>query len=146
MTMTYYAKSPDKDGTQETVQAHLKAVKALAGEYGRAWGEEKTAELCGLFHDFGKYSLAFQNVLKGTEIGIDHAICGAAFLFFYQTGFLFDFYLLLMFSIPFFRKTPDACCQRFLLFSSHRRSIQDFRITSSGSIRRSTLDSSGGIP
>ena len=84
MAMTYYAKSPDKDGTQETVQAHLQAVKTLAGEYGRAWGEEKTAELCGLFHDFGKYSPAFQNVLKGAQTGIDHAICGAAFLYFYQ--------------------------------------------------------------
>ena len=84
MTMEYYAKSPDKDGIQETVQAHLQAVKTLAGEYGRVWGEEKAAELCGLFHDFGKYSLAFQNVLKGAQTGIDHAICGAAFLYFYQ--------------------------------------------------------------
>ena len=36
MTMAYYAKSPDKDGIQETVQAHLHAVKTLAstGEFG----------------------------------------------------------------------------------------------------------------
>lgn len=82
--MVYYAKSPEKDGSQETVQTHLQVVKNLAGEYGKAFGAEKSAELCGLFHDFGKYSPTFQNVLKRTQTGVDHAICGAAFLYFYQ--------------------------------------------------------------
>ena len=61
--MVYYAKSPEKDGSQETVQTHLQVVKNLAGEYGKAFGAEKSAELCGLFHDFGKYSPTFQNGL-----------------------------------------------------------------------------------
>lgn len=80
--MVYYAKSPEKDGSQETVQTHLQVVKNLAGEYGKAFGAEKSAELCGLFHDFGKYSPTFQNVLKRTQTGVDHAICGAAFCIF----------------------------------------------------------------
>ena len=29
--MVYYAKSPEKDGSQETVQTHLQVVKNLAG-------------------------------------------------------------------------------------------------------------------
>lgn len=33
-----------------------------------------------MLHDFGKYSKAFQDVLKGTRFHIDHAICGAAVL------------------------------------------------------------------
>ena len=79
--MTYYAKSPQQDGRQETVQAHAQAVKALAHTYGKSFGAEIPAELCGLFHDFGKYSSAFQKVLQGTRTGVDHAIGGAAFLY-----------------------------------------------------------------
>lgn len=41
--MVYYAKSPEKDGSQETVQTHLQVVKNLAGEYGKAFGAEKSA-------------------------------------------------------------------------------------------------------
>ncbi len=79
--MTYYAKSSRKDGTQETVHKHSQTVEFLARTYGRAFGEEIMAGLCGLFHDFGKYSWAFQKVLQGMQTGVDHAICGAAFLY-----------------------------------------------------------------
>ena len=75
--MTYYAKSPQKDGTQETVQNHLYKVKKLAGKYGLVFGAETSASLCGIFHDFGKYSPSFQKVLQGTQTNIDHAISGA---------------------------------------------------------------------
>lgn len=81
---TYYAKSQRKDGTQETVQQHLQAVETLASTYGKSFGQEISAGLCGLFHDFGKYSPDFQNVLRGTQTGIDHAVSGAAFLYFYR--------------------------------------------------------------
>ena len=79
--MTFYAKSPRKDGTRETVQEHLRTVEQLAGTYGSAFGQAGSAKLCGLFHDFGKYSTAFQNVLSGTQTDIDHAVCGALLLF-----------------------------------------------------------------
>ena len=61
--MTYYAKSPQQDGAQETVREHLQRVEALAQTYGKSFGAEIPA---GLFHDFGKYSAAFQKVLQGT--------------------------------------------------------------------------------
>lgn len=80
----YYAKSQRKDGTQETVQEHLQAVETLASTYGKSFGQEIPAGLCGLLHDFGKYSPDFQNVLKGTQTGIDHAVSGAAFLYYRQ--------------------------------------------------------------
>ena len=78
--MIYYAKSPQKDGTQETVKEHLQIVAFLAQKYGKAFSAEIPAGLCGLFHDFGKYSPDFQKVLQGTKSGVDHAISGAAFL------------------------------------------------------------------
>ena len=82
--MTYYAKSSQPDGAQETVRQHLQCVEILAQTYGRTFGAEIPAGLCGLFHDFGKYSAAFQKVLQGTQAGIDHAIGGAAFLYGFQ--------------------------------------------------------------
>ena len=78
--MTYYAKSPQQDGAQETVREHLQRVEALAQTYGKSFGAEIPAGLFGLFHDFGKYSAAFQKVLQGTQAGVDQAIGGAAFL------------------------------------------------------------------
>ena len=77
----YYAKSPQKGGTQETVREHLQAVETLAQTYGESFGAGTPAGLCGLIHDFGKYSAAFQKVLLGTQTGVDHAIGGAAFLY-----------------------------------------------------------------
>ena len=82
--MTYYAKSPQPDGTQKTVRTHLQEVEFLSGKYGKAFDAEIPARLCGLLHDFGKYSPTFQDVLTGKCSGIDHAIGGAAFLYLLQ--------------------------------------------------------------
>ena len=86
IAVIYYAKSSQKDGTGETVREHLQAVETLARIYGKAFDAEIPADLCGLFHDFGKYSAAFQKVLQGTQTGVDHATGGAAFLYLYQVG------------------------------------------------------------
>ena len=77
----YYAKSKRKDGTQEFVNKHLEKVSEKAGVFGEQIGSRKTAELCGKLHDFGKYSKSFQDVLEGKRTHIDHALCGAAFLY-----------------------------------------------------------------
>ena len=78
--MEYYAKSPNSQRHRETVKEHLQNVAALAREYGEPLGLGEAAELAGRIHDFGKYSSAFQDVLKGLRTGIDHAIGGACFL------------------------------------------------------------------
>lgn len=78
--MEYYAKSKNPQGHQETVKEHLQDVAALAREYGEPLGLGEAAELAGQIHDFGKYSSAFQDVLRGLRTGIDHAIGGACFL------------------------------------------------------------------
>lgn len=77
----YYAKSKRKDGTQAFVKEHLEEVSEKAGVFGEQIGSRKTAELCGKLHDFGKYSRSFQDVLEGKRTHIDHALCGAAFIY-----------------------------------------------------------------
>mgnify|MGYP000967208241 CR=1 FL=1 len=78
--MIYYAKSPNPQGYQQTVKEHLLAVAELAQKFGTPMGLATAAELAGQTHDFGKYSQAFQEVLSGTRIGIDHAMGGACYL------------------------------------------------------------------
>ena len=78
--MVYYAKSADKSGDQVTNQKHLKDVSELARQFGEEIYMPSFAWIAGLLHDFGKYSLAFQNVLRGTATNVDHAICAAVYL------------------------------------------------------------------
>ena len=80
MQQEYYAKSQASDGHQLTVQEHLKSVSELASDYGAEFGCRAAAALAGQFHDFGKYSDSFQDLLDGRASKIDHAICGAAYL------------------------------------------------------------------
>lgn len=80
MKPEYYAKSRAVDGHQLTVKEHLKEVSELAFNYGDEFGCGEIAALAGQFHDFGKYSDSFQDLLNGRTSKIDHAICGAAFL------------------------------------------------------------------
>lgn len=75
----YYAKT-SRSGSPDTVREHLSKVSRLAEEYGAVFSQGIQAKLGGLLHDFGKYADNFQDVLKGTRTGIDHAICGAVFL------------------------------------------------------------------
>ena len=77
----YYAKSKREDGTQELLRNHLEKVSEMAGVFGEQIGSRKIAELCGKLHDFGKYSESFKGVLEKKYTHIDHALCGAAFLY-----------------------------------------------------------------
>ena len=79
--MVYYAKSPHEGGNQVTNQMHLREVLTLARHFGNEIYMSSSAWIAGLLHDFGKYSQAFQDVLRGTEANIDHAICAAVYLF-----------------------------------------------------------------
>ena len=78
--MEYYAKSENSQGHQETGKEHLQKVAALAREYREALGLADAAKLWAHVHDFGKYTKASQDVLKGTRTGVDHAISSACFL------------------------------------------------------------------
>ena len=67
--MIYYAKSPNSQGYQQTVKEHLQAVAELAQKFGTPMGLATAAKLAGQTHDFGKYSQAFQEVLRGIRTG-----------------------------------------------------------------------------
>lgn len=78
--MIYYARSKNNNGEKETVKHHLKRTSELCGEYTAQFTSKEIGKYMGLFHDFGKYSEKFQNVLDGIEHNVDHAFAGAAFL------------------------------------------------------------------
>ena len=80
VNMIYYARSKNEQGEKETIKHHLKRTSELCGEYTSQFVSKEIGEYMGLFHDFGKYSEKFQNVLEGKEHNIDHAFAGAAFL------------------------------------------------------------------
>lgn len=87
MEKIYYAKSPQADGHQPFVKEHLEAVSKLAGHFGAVFGCQAEAMIAGKFHDFGKYSVLFQDgVLPGLRQHIDHAICGAEMLYLLKHG------------------------------------------------------------
>lgn len=77
----YYAKSRLKNGRQPTVLEHIQDVAAQAARFGSQFDREEEARAAGLFHDAGKYSDAFQMLLKGDLRNVDHAFASAALLY-----------------------------------------------------------------
>ena len=75
-----WAHSANDGGIWQSVEAHLKGTAALCAGYLRGLGCESAGRLLGDFHDFGKYSDRFQEVLHGREFRVDHAFPSAAFL------------------------------------------------------------------
>lgn len=73
--MTYIAHKIDKDNVQ-TVKAHLEGTAKLAKGYA-ADDFKELAYSIGLAHDIGKYSLAFQRRIKGSNERVEHSISGA---------------------------------------------------------------------
>lgn len=77
----YYAKSANAHHEKITVREHLERVSSLAGIFGQEIQMSNAAQIAGLFHDFGKYSPAFQGILTGTMQNVDHAFAGAVLLY-----------------------------------------------------------------
>lgn len=46
------------------LEEHLKATSVLAGSFAAEFGCSEWARLCGLWHDLGKYSEDFQNIIE----------------------------------------------------------------------------------
>lgn len=79
--MIYYARSQNDAGQPETAAHHLQRVAALCQKFCAPLGDEAAGEWMGLFHDLGKYSPLFQQVLAGRAQHVDHALPGAALLY-----------------------------------------------------------------
>lgn len=81
--MDYYAHTGlDRDRSDwQLLPDHLYNTAALAAERAAPLGLGHTAHMTGLFHDFGKYDPAFDRVLRGENIRVDHSTAGAALLY-----------------------------------------------------------------
>ncbi len=77
---TYFAHSENARGEKETLEVHLKKAASLSRQYATAFGEEMAGEWLGWFHDAGKASKMFQDVLKKKEHNVNHAAAGAFLL------------------------------------------------------------------
>ena len=75
----YYAHTngPDPEKWQ-LLEEHLKNVSDLAGNFAAAFGAEEWGRLAGLWHDLGKYSVAFQHRISSDDsLKVDHSTAGA---------------------------------------------------------------------
>lgn len=64
-------------GAEQPLLLHLQNVSALAAGFAAPFGGEETARRCGLEHDIGKYSAAFQRRIRGAPLQTDHSTAGA---------------------------------------------------------------------
>ena len=76
--MEYY--SHVAGNRKERVEEHLALTAEYAEKYAGEMGCPNVGRILGLFHDAGKMTERFQDVLKGREFGINHALPGAATL------------------------------------------------------------------
>tara|TARA_R110002072_G_scaffold1130_10_gene9445 strand:+ start:22453 stop:24684 length:2232 start_codon:yes stop_codon:yes gene_type:complete len=78
MQKKYYAHSGEKHDKSDwqALDDHLVSVGQLAKANGAVFGAEALADVAGLLHDLGKYTVAFQNRLEGGP-RVDHATAGA---------------------------------------------------------------------
>lgn len=62
---------------KQTNKQHLHGTAMLAGDFAEAFGKRDWGYCCGMLHDLGKYSLAFQEKIK-TDNGkrVDHSTAG----------------------------------------------------------------------
>ena len=68
----------ENDGAEQLVEEHLNETAALAKTFGHRFDNGDAAWLCGLFHDIGKYSEAFQKrIYRESCRRVDHSTAGA---------------------------------------------------------------------
>lgn len=80
-TRKYLAHSATEERPEgQPLKEHLENVAALTAMFSKAFDEEN-GRLCGLYHDIGKYSEAFQRRLGGSREQVDHSSAGALVMF-----------------------------------------------------------------
>lgn len=66
---------------EQSVQAHLVNTAQLAKQFADAFGCGEWGYGCGLLHDIGKYSIRFQERIRGKAVFVDHSTAGAKELY-----------------------------------------------------------------
>ena len=77
--MDYLAHIRPQSGETQSVVAHLRGTAELAQRFGDAFGAGDEACRCGMLHDMGKYSSAFQARIRGNAERVDHSTAGAQY-------------------------------------------------------------------
>ncbi|MFW6029041.1 MAG: CRISPR-associated helicase Cas3' [Halanaerobiales bacterium] len=78
--LKYIAHTQNDKGEYHLLKNHLESTAQLAYEFTEKWSMGDLGYIAGLIHDLGKYSDAFQNYLKNSSPGVEHAIAGAVYL------------------------------------------------------------------
>ncbi|MDA8453647.1 CRISPR-associated endonuclease Cas3'' [Acidovorax sp. GBBC 3334] len=75
----FYAHSVDgkPESHWQTLPAHLHAVGRMAGESAAVFSAQALGQAIGWLHDLGKYTLPFQERLRGNPLRVDHSTWGA---------------------------------------------------------------------
>ena len=72
-----YLAHVDKERKQ-TMKEHLEGTAQLAKQFANSFGKGEWGYCCGILHDIGKYSNAFQKRIRGENNKIvDHSTAGA---------------------------------------------------------------------
>ena len=73
----YLAHITEDGACVQTVKEHLEGTAQVSAEFAKVFGCEEWGYCCGMLHDIGKYSDAFQKHIRGAECRVDHATAGA---------------------------------------------------------------------
>ena len=76
----YIAHTREIDDEEQLLIDHLNNTAERASIHAASWGSGEFARLCGLVHDVGKYSKAFQTRIRGGKNFVDHATAGGQLL------------------------------------------------------------------
>ena len=77
--MQFYAHSKENLNKKEwqLLKEHLNQTAYLTGKFASSFNARKIANVAGLLHDIGKYSVEFQKRLEGKAVRVDHSTAGA---------------------------------------------------------------------
>jgi len=75
--MTYLAHFDPDNGRKQSIYDHLCSSAELAADFADVFGAGQEARRCGMLHDIGKYSAAFQRRIRGSGEQVDHSTAGA---------------------------------------------------------------------
>lgn len=75
--MEYIAHISEDGSRKQTIIEHLEGTAVLAEQFAGEFGYGDWGYCCGKLHDIGKYSLKFQDRIRGDSLRVDHATAGA---------------------------------------------------------------------